>query len=71
MFIEEACIREPNARIQAGELYKEYKFWCEENGHHAMSSTRIAPEWKRLGFEKRTSGGKRYYDGVRMRLPGE
>jgi putative DNA primase/helicase len=70
-FVEEKCIRNKDEREQASTLYKEYKFWCEENGHRPFSSTRIAPEWERLGFTKQESGGRRYYRGLRLRLPNE
>jgi len=72
-FVEECCVREPGTRTQAGRLYKEYKAWCEESGHRAMSSTRMASEWERLGIQKYPNPieGKRYYTGIRLRLPSE
>lgn len=71
IFVEEMCVRDPNDRVQTSRLYREYKFWCEENGHRPLSSTRMATEWERLGFEKLRSNGVRYYSGVRLRLPSE
>jgi len=66
MFVEEKCIRDPDGRVQAAQLYREYRWWCEQNRHTPMSSTRVATEWKRLGFVKRTPKGIRHYYGLRL-----
>jgi P4 family phage/plasmid primase-like protien len=71
LFVAERCLRDPEASEAASELYKEYKFWCEENGHRRLSSTRVAEDWQRLGFERYRSKGTTRYRGVRVRLPGE
>ncbi len=70
VFVEERCdTTDPDASESSGTLYGEYKFWCDENGHRALSSTRMAEEWKRLGFERyRTKSGTRF-KGVRLRMP--
>jgi hypothetical protein len=31
----------------------------------------VADDWARLGFEKTTSNGRRFYRGVGLRLAGE
>lgn len=71
LFVADKCEKETDAKEKASELYKEYKFWCEENGHRPQSSTRLADDWQRLGFEKRRAKDAQYYHGVRVRLPGE
>ena len=71
IFVDEVCVREPGAQIQSSKLYQEYKFWCDENTHKPMSSTRVAKEWERLGFKKDRNKKGVFYEGVRMRLPGE
>ncbi len=71
LFVADKCVKEADAKEKASELYKEYKFWCEENGHRPQSSTRLSDEWQRLGFERYRAKGSTYYRGVRMRLPGE
>lgn len=70
LFIEDRCLRGADLKVQAGELYTEYKEWCLENGHRPQSSTRVADDWARLGFEKTTANGRRFYRGVGLRLPG-
>jgi putative DNA primase/helicase len=71
LFVADRCVEDPNAREKAGALYSEYRQWCEDNGHRAQSSTRLADDWQRLGFERKRIKGSSYYQGVRMRLPGE
>jgi len=71
LFVADRCVIEKDAREKAGELYKEYKFWCEENGHRPQSSTRLSDDWQRLGFERKRIKGSTYYRGVRLGLPGE
>lgn len=70
MFVEERCdTTNPDASEGSGTLYGEYKFWCEDNGHRPLSSTRMAEEWKRLGFERYKAKGNTRYRGVRLGLP--
>ncbi len=71
LFLADRCVKDSDAREKAGELYSEYRQWCEDNGHRAQSSTRLANDWQRLGFERKRIKGSSYYQGVRVRLPGE
>lgn len=68
LFLEEAQARidllDPHCRTGAQDLYDRYSEWCKRNGHKPMSSTKVAEEWKRLGFERVTIGGSRYWLGV-------
>ena len=52
LFAEECCLIGPDYKTQANTLYQTYKKWCEDSGHKPMSSTSLASEWERLGFEK-------------------
>lgn len=68
-FIEDVCIVGNDAtgeplRVKSSNLYNQYKFWCEDNGHKPQSSTSLANDWKRLGFEKRRLNDGNYYFGV-------
>lgn len=69
-FLEEVGAKidltDPNCRTPSQFLYDEYSGWCKRNGHTPMSSTRMAEEWKRLGFEKRESNGRKYWIGVEV-----
>lgn len=71
LFIEDRCIRGEDLKVQASQLYTEYKEWCIDNGHRPQSSTRVADDWARLGFEKTAVNGRRFYRGVALRLAGE
>ena len=71
LFVADRCIVDADAREKGGVLYSEYRQWCEDNGHRAQSSTRLADDWQRLGFERKRIKGSSYYQGVRVRLPGE
>jgi len=71
-FVEECCIENLDTnnnpyQIKSSELYNAYKFWCVENGHRPQSSTRIATDWKRLGYEKALIGGQSYWRFVALR----
>jgi putative DNA primase/helicase len=66
LFVEDRCIKEPNAEVQAAKLYREYRYWCEENGHRPQSSTRLADDWRRLGFERKRTMSGTIYQGLRV-----
>jgi putative DNA primase/helicase len=68
MFVEAACITsdDESCEEQAQTLYEWYRTWCLENGHKPMSSTAVAKEWVRLGFQKRTLHGRTRYRGVKV-----
>ena len=67
-FVEEACIISdaPDCKEQAMDLYRAYHHWCRMSGHHPLSSTKVASEWRRLGFGSRSLNGKKIYTGVRV-----
>jgi putative DNA primase/helicase len=61
---------DPTVRTVAQELYDHYNDWCRRNGHKPMSSTKVAEEWKRLGFERIRINGSAYWTGVEIPTPG-
>ena len=71
LFVEERCVRGADLKAQASHLYEEYKDWCVDNGHRPQSSTRVSDDWTRLGFERFTTNGRRFYRGVGLKLAGE
>jgi putative DNA primase/helicase len=66
LFIEDRCIRGTEFEMPAARLYREYKYWCEENGHRPQSSTRVAADWQRLGFERKRTMSGTVYQGLRL-----
>jgi putative DNA primase/helicase len=66
LFIEDRCVRDTDSETPAAKLYREYKYWCEENGHRPQSSTRVAADWQRLGFERKRTMSGTVYQGLRV-----
>lgn len=71
-FVEECCVTGADAngesyRAQTGQLYTAYRQWCDQNGHKPHSSTTVAEDWKRLGFEKRRPGGVVHWFNVGLK----
>jgi putative DNA primase/helicase len=66
LFIEDRCIRGTDFEMPAARLYREYKYWCDENGHRPQSSTRVAADWQRLGFERKRTMSGTVYQGLRL-----
>jgi len=66
LFIEDRCVRGTDSEVPAAKLYREYKYWCEENGHRPQSSTRVAADWQRLGFERKRTMSGTVYQGLRV-----
>ena len=67
LFVADACLTGPNFKAQAQPLYTAYKNWCEDNGHKWQSSTTLAEDWQRLGFERKMFNGKAFWHGVGLR----
>jgi putative DNA primase/helicase len=66
LFVEDRCIKGLNFEVQAAKLYREYRFWCEENGHRPLSSTRVADDWRRLGFQRERTRTGTVYRGLQL-----
>jgi putative DNA primase/helicase len=66
LFIYDRCIRGTDSEVPSAKLYREYKYWCEENGHRPQSSTRVAADWQRLGFERKRTMSGTVYQGLRI-----
>lgn len=64
VFIEECCILGNEYIVGARNLYDAYRSWCIETGHRPKTSTRVAADWLRLGFEKTRKNSGVVYIGV-------
>lgn len=69
-FIDERCIREPNARVGARELYTEYKIWAEETGEYINRESDFSDAMEKAGYQKKTPKNKRVWLGLRLDLAG-
>ena len=70
LFVGECCKTGNNPangvpyKAQGSALYRAYADWCKENGHKYASSTRVAEDWRRLGFERDRIRGLTWWRGV-------
>ena len=69
-FIEEECVIEANATVDANELRSSYKQYCEDKGYKVLSDHKVGQELKRLGINKsriRTEEGRiSIYEGIQL-----
>lgn len=64
-FIEECAEFHESYKVQSTQLYSKYTEWCLTNGFKPKNRNQIAKEWRRLGFENRTSNGV-WWHGIRL-----
>jgi putative DNA primase/helicase len=57
---------DPDCETSSQELYDRYNDWCRRNGHKPMSSTKVAEEWRRMGFTKVPKAKCNYWQGVKF-----
>jgi putative DNA primase/helicase len=67
MFVAEECKLNGEKSERSSDLYRRYRFWCEDNGHKPKSSTQIAEDWRRLGFERKRDKQGILWCGVELR----
>lgn len=65
-FIDERCIRDPNARVGARELYKEYSVCAKECGDYVRPEKAFSTAMEQAGFQKITPKGKKAWLGLRL-----
>ena len=67
-FIDAWCIRDPNARAGAHELYQFYREWATDCGEYVHSEREFAAAMADAGFTQITPGNKRTWLGVKADL---
>jgi putative DNA primase/helicase len=65
-FLEEEAETHESFKVQSKVLYDRYSQWCQQYGFKPKNRNQIAKEWRRFGFENRTSNGV-WWHGVRLR----
>lgn len=65
-FISERCIREPNARVGAADLYQEYRDWAESTGDFIRRLNDFDTSMETAGFQKIRPKGKKSWIGLRL-----
>ncbi|HLA99655.1 MAG TPA: phage/plasmid primase, P4 family [Anaerolineales bacterium] len=76
-FLNECCIFKDEAIVTAGELYKTYKRWAEENGLNPMSNVNLSRQMGERGYStrdpdgkpRRTAAGRALYKGIGLQEP--
>ena len=65
-FIDECCIRDPDARTLASDLYSAYKVYTGENEAFTLKSVDFTEGLKRLGFESVAPQRRVEWLGIRL-----
>lgn len=65
-FVEECCSIGDGLKLKAGDAYKAFQSWCEDEGHESMSSTKFGEKFTNLFEKKRVSVGY-FYFGVDLK----
>jgi putative DNA primase/helicase len=64
MFLDEKCVRVPNARCMSISLYRAYKAWAEEHGETPASHKTFASLMSERGFARTKTMKGVLYSGV-------
>lgn len=64
-WIDERLTRAADAQLQTKTVYDDYRFWCQENGHRAMTKNSLTRKLAEKGIDRDKS--RVHYLGVRMR----
>ena len=67
-FINERCIREPNARVGAADLYREYREWAESTGDYVRRLNDFTTTMEAAGFQNIRPKNKSTWVGLRIDL---
>lgn len=65
-FINERCVREPDARAGARDLYLEYKDWAQENGEFVRRENDFAAAMEVAGYHKVAPKNRKAWVGLRL-----
>lgn len=65
-FINERCIRDPNAREGARALYLEYKAWAQDGGEFVRRENDFAVAMEAAGFQKVFPKNRKTWQGLRI-----
>lgn len=64
-FLDEVCIVNPLAKVEAKSLYQEYKVWCYANGEMELKNRTFYRQLETKGYKKeRGNLNKNYFHGI-------
>jgi phage/plasmid-associated DNA primase len=66
-FIEECCMVGSEFEQKSGELYQEYRLFCQRNGEYARSTTDFYKEMENAGYERRKKNSGRFVLGLKLK----
>ena len=70
-FIDERCIKEPNARVGARALYDEYKRWAQDAGEYVRREADFSTAMEAAGYRKVKPKGTYHYSGLKIDLSAQ
>ena len=65
-FIQERCIREPNARVGAAELYRAYRNWAADTGDFVRRLNDFDTAMEAAGYQKIKPKNRKSWLGLRL-----
>ena len=66
-FLDEKTVAVPHERVEQGQLYFDWKHWCENNGVFPGSKKTFTQRLAERGFTSAKSNGKHLYTGLKRR----
>jgi P4 family phage/plasmid primase-like protien len=68
-FIEDRCDVAPHFLVPTRDLLRDYRVWCEVNGHREMSAKALGAQLTTRGFVSGKKNHQRCWHGLRVCLP--
>ena len=65
-FLDECCVREPDARVGAADLYSTYREWAAANGDYERRMTDFNAAMEAAGYQKISPKNRKTWVGIRI-----
>jgi putative DNA primase/helicase len=66
-FLDEKTVAVPHERVDQGQLYFDWKHWCENNGVSPGAKKTFTQRLAERGFSSAKSDRKHFYTGLKRR----
>ncbi|WP_245959530.1 phage/plasmid primase, P4 family [Neobacillus piezotolerans] len=67
-FITDVCVLHPNVKTLAAELYRQYGYWCQDNGEFEITKQKFNRKLEERGFKKGRDGRGIYLTGIGINI---